>query len=69
MTINNPDKRRQYYRNRYRTNAQLAIDYAALKCAEDVLAIAASRTNPVERQRAVADYLKEYCKFRRSMVK
>lgn len=69
MPISDPDERRQYYRDRYQTNAQLAINYTSLKCAEDVLAIAASHSNPVERQQAVADYLKEHCKFKRSVIK
>lgn len=64
MPINDTEKRKNYYRNRYHATREQAIDYMATKHAQRILEVVQEHADEPHPEIAVAAYLKEHCKFK-----
>lgn len=64
MPINDAEKRKNYYRERYHATREQAINYMATQHAQRILELAREHANEPRPEYAVAAYLKEHCKFK-----
>lgn len=70
MPIKDLEKKRKYYRERYHATREQALDYLAMKHAMEVIDLVHRyHGNAAEQSRAVADFLKQHCKFKVGIMK
>lgn len=69
MGFKTKEETRAYYNKRYHATREQALEYVAFKHAQNIMDIIGATENAVEKQRQIAAYLKEHCKFKPGMVK